>query len=265
METLTHFWSILTWRTVVVVALSLGATRLCLANSITAELPTTLIGIAVVFPIVFSINSAYRRREEAIKSLASIKANIAALGFMSRDWTPKTSGKTDPVIEELAPDLFGSIKESLANFTQENFNKVYIVLSKWSAHHEVLREDGISGSEISRANQYLRTIMTDFENMRNIARYRTPLNLRAYSKVFLHVIPITFAPHFAFMMQDGGSLYSGYVVAFFYSLVFVCLDVIQEQLENPFDQNGIDDVRLDVTERYTPVLSMEEDLKIENA
>jgi len=38
----------------------------------------------------------------------------------------------------------------------------------------------------------------------------------------------------------------------------VCLDVIQAQLENPFDQNRVDDVRLNVTERYIPVLSLEE-------
>ena len=34
-------------------------------------LPTGLIGIAIVFPIVFSINAAYHRREEALGYFAA--------------------------------------------------------------------------------------------------------------------------------------------------------------------------------------------------
>jgi hypothetical protein len=36
------------------------------------------------------------------------------------------------------------------------------------------------------------------------------------------------------------------------------LDIIQDRLEHPFDQDGMDDVRLDVTERYAPILDMED-------
>jgi hypothetical protein len=37
----------------------------------------------------------------------------------------------------------------------------------------------------------------------------------------------------------------GYAVAALHSLVLVSLDNIQERLENPFDADGMDDVRLD--------------------
>ena len=47
-------------------------------------------------------------------------------------------------------------------------------------------------------------------------------------------------------------------MACLYGLVFVCLDVVQDRLEQPFGQDGADDVRLEVTDRYKPVLSMEE-------
>tara|TARA_B100000959_G_scaffold282005_1_gene347450 strand:+ start:788 stop:1111 length:324 start_codon:yes stop_codon:yes gene_type:complete len=57
---------------------------------------------------VFSINAAYRRREDALKSLASIKANIVSLAFAARDWTPNTSGQTDLKAQTLPSDLFRS-------------------------------------------------------------------------------------------------------------------------------------------------------------
>ena len=67
MKTLKDFLSVVDYQTGVVLALALGATWGCLQLKLYADIPTGLIGLAVVFPIVFSINSAYRRREEALK------------------------------------------------------------------------------------------------------------------------------------------------------------------------------------------------------
>ena len=255
MTTISNFFRIINHRTLIVIAMAVGATWFCRKQGLATELPTTLIGIAVVFPIVFSINSAYRRREEALKYLASIKGHVIALAFAARDWTPADKGRVNETLQKLGPGLFRALTKALANSTQENFNAVYNVFSKWSSHHEALREAGVSGSEISRANQYLRAVMIEFERMRNITRYRTPITLRAYSKVFLHSVPVLFAPHFAHLANE--SVYAGYFVAAVYSLVFVSLDIIQDRLEHPFDQDGVDDVRLDVTERYAPILGME--------
>jgi predicted membrane chloride channel (bestrophin family) len=46
----------------IVAVLALLTTFLCRTYGLIAELPIDLVGIAVVFPLVFSINSAYRRR-----------------------------------------------------------------------------------------------------------------------------------------------------------------------------------------------------------
>lgn len=128
--------------------------------------------------------------------------------------------------------------------------EVYGILSELSLHTERLREAGVSGSEVSRANQYVRGIIIAFESVLNIATYRTPIALRAYSKVFLNSFPIIFAPHFA-QLSTGYAYFSGFLVAVVYSLVLVSLDDIQEHLEDPFDAVGIDDIRLDVSDEPT--------------
>ena len=104
---------------------------------------------------------------------------------------------------------------------------------------------GMEPTEVSRANQYLKNSIVELEKMRNVALYRTPLSLRAYSRIFLHAFPIAFAPHFAYLSQSH-SFSVGFLVACTYSLVFVTLDHIQEDLEDPFDKRGMDDVNLDV-------------------
>jgi predicted membrane chloride channel (bestrophin family) len=111
----------------------------------------------------------------------------------------------------------------------------------------------VATGEISRINQYLRSMIIEFEKMRNILQYRTPISLRAYSQVFLNIFPILFGPYFAKLCNDS-YMAVGYGVAVIYSVVLVSLDNIQEDLENPFDCEGEDDVDLDVAEQYRMLL-----------
>ena len=89
--------------------------------------------------------------------------------------------------------------------------------------------------------------------MRNILLYRTPTSLRAYRQVFLNIFPILSGPYFAKLCSDSYEAV-GYGVAVVYSIVLVSLDNIQEDLENPFDGVGDDDMSLDVAEQYSKIL-----------
>ena len=148
-----------------------------------------------------------------------------------------------------------SIRKSFISDAEKeaDFQQIYKVFSQMSDSMEKLRAAQVSGSEISRANQYLRSIIIEYERMRNIFVYRTPTALRAYSQVFLNAFPILFAPYFA-DLSDKHFFSLGFLVAAFYSLVLVSLDNIQEELENPFDEVGVDDVDLNVAEQYQKVL-----------
>ena len=65
-------------------ALAMLSTWLCLRLGITADFPLTLIATAVVFPLVFSISAAYRRRDSALEEYASLKAHGRALYFAAQ-------------------------------------------------------------------------------------------------------------------------------------------------------------------------------------
>jgi len=79
MQAFHHFLRIISWQTVIVILLALIATYFCYKCEVFIDLPTAIIGIAIVFPIVFSINAAYRRREEALGYYSSVKAHGVAL------------------------------------------------------------------------------------------------------------------------------------------------------------------------------------------
>jgi predicted membrane chloride channel (bestrophin family) len=262
MKTLKQFAGLtLDAHTIIVTLLALASTHLCLRFGLAADVPTDLIGLAVVFPIVFSINAAYKRREEALGFHGSIRAHAVALYYAHRDWAPAAAGPGSAHaarIRGLVEELLGAIGADLGRKgrTPETLARVFAVFSKLSASHEELRRADLGVSEVSRANQYLGKMMVDFERMRAIAVYRTPLALRAYSRVFLNLFPIAFGPYFAFMCTEAKNFpWIGYLVAVLYSMVLLSLDNLQDQLEDPYDGVGDDDIKLDAVGEYRPMIA----------
>ncbi len=77
---------ILSWNTLIVTILAIIATYFCLQEKWIVDFPLTIVGIAVVFPIVFSIGGAYSRRENALGQYANIKGMGRAIYLAARDW-----------------------------------------------------------------------------------------------------------------------------------------------------------------------------------
>ncbi len=261
MKTIKDFISVVDLQTLIVSILAVGSTFACLHFGLLAEIPTGLIGLAVVFPIVFSINAAYKRREEALKYFGGLKAHAVALYYAHRDWVPGDDGRESEHcgrVRRMIADLLRAISEDLGEKgrTRKSLAAVFAVFSRFSGSNEVLRKAKVPANEISRANQFVSKMMIDYERMRNIASYRTPVSLRAYSSVFLNLFPVAFGPYFAMLCVKSESFPQvGYMVAVLYSLVLVTLDNLQEDLEDPFDGIGTDDVKLDVIEDYQAVLA----------
>jgi hypothetical protein len=131
-----------------------------------------------------------------------------------------------------------------------NEAKVYEYFSKLSEVSIELRSHGVTSSEISRISQYVSKMIIAFDNLKFIHAYRTPITLRAYSKVFIYVFPVIYGPYFATTFDE----YSGhleYVMPVLYSFILVSLDNIQDHLEHPFDEVGEDDIRIDENEIIT--------------
>ena len=104
-----------------------------------------------------------------------------------------------------------------------------------------MRTHGLPSGEASRSNQFLSKMMISFERIKHIYQYRTPRTLRTYSDIFIVVLPVVYGPHFAHNLSDYNYGLE-YAVPILFSVILVALDNIQSHLENPFDQQGEDDV-----------------------
>ena len=133
--------------------------------------------------------------------------------------------------------------------------KVYSEFSHLSLFIKAFRARGLAGGEVSRANSYLSKMFDSFESMKHIYQYRTPVTLRAYSKVFIFILPIFYGPYFAQLILDSSTIIA-YIMPVLLTFILVSLDNIQDHLENPFDQVGEDDIRINA-EKFIKRLELE--------
>jgi hypothetical protein len=125
--------------------------------------------------------------------------------------------------------------------------EIYTRFSKLSESLIEVKRVGVGSSEVSRLHQYVSKMLIAYGIVRNVFYYRTPITLRAYSKIFIYFFPVLYGPYCASTFND----YShgiAYVIAVLYSIILVSLDNLQEHLENPFDQIGEDDINFEVEE-----------------
>ncbi len=236
-------------KTVIVTLLAVLSTYLCRRYNILAEFPMTLIATAVVFPIVFSINGAYKRREMALTRYGSIKAHGQVIYFAARDWIDDTDDELLERTRNLLGDLLGACRDLLARPVDEleqNETAVYTAFSKLSRFiKDDLRTRGMPSGEASRCNQFLSKMIVAFEDAKHIYQYRTPRTLSAFSDFFVTVLPIAYGPYFAAISTDFAPGLQ-YVMPVLFTVILVSLDNIQEHLENPYDQIGEDDIVINV-------------------
>lgn len=236
-------------RSLIISVLSVFSTWLCLRYGIVADFPLTLIATAIVFPIVFSINGAYKRRETALSDYGSLKSHGKAIYFAARDWLDQPDAEMLNNVRRLLTDLLEACRALFTDTPQhlrKNEERVYLCFSELSRFIKYdLRGRGLASGEVSRCNQYLSKMLIAFENAKHIYQYRTPRTLRTFSAFFISLLPIVYGPYFAHSAMEYADQVV-YVMPVLFSVVLVSLSNIQDHLENPFDQDGEDDITLNV-------------------
>ena len=250
-KVLKSFFLIINYKTLIVTALSVISTYVCYRVGLTAKFPDMLVGVAIVFPVVFSIGSAYNRRETALQRFSDFKGHAIAMYYASRDWPNDKNNDLPRRVRSLVSEMIILMRTMFTSRQkaewQQNEKKIYEYFSKLSHLTMEFRQYGVQSGEISRVNQYVSKMIIAFDNLRIIHDYRTPITLRAYSKVFIYVFPVIYGPYFASTFNDFSASLE-YVMPVLYSFILVSLDNIQDHLEHPFDEVGEDDIRIDENE-----------------
>jgi predicted membrane chloride channel (bestrophin family) len=245
-----RLFSILSFNTLIALIIALASMFISIHYGWKLDFPLTMIGIAVVFPIVFSIGGAYTRREAALVQYGLMKSMGRSIFLATRDWLRDSGDIKNKNTEDVKAQIFSIFTHCILLFQNRGDVKfseeeviIYKEFANLSESIETLRDRGLSGSEVSRVHSYLNKFLTAFETIKHIHQYRTPRTLRLYSKFFIYTILIALGPYFA-LLAENQEIWIALVTPILFAMVFTGLDNIQEHLENPFDQIGEDDIKI---------------------
>jgi len=202
----------------------------------------TLISIAMIFPLVFTIRGSFRRREKALEHLSEFRATLKTLDyfFMSNlKFTEEDKAVVTEILLKISNNLMSQLKNNSHKTAKldGNIDELYNFI--------LLHKESISGKHEEKIFRLMQDLHETIENVHAINVHRTPISLKAYCLIFIYIFPLIYAPSIIYKVGPDRSVWITYFIVVTSQFILISLYNIQNQLEYPFDAKGLDDIQLD--------------------
>jgi predicted membrane chloride channel (bestrophin family) len=191
---------------------------------------------------VFTIRGSFRRRENALEHLSEFRSSIKVLHYFFMSNTALSENDRNE-IQNILLDINSTTLTHLRTKHGEMkdidalLHKVYLfTLDETRALPRALRD---------KIFRFMKDLHQSIENVHAIHIHRTPISLKAYCEVFIYVFPCIYAPTIIFSIGATNPHWVTYSVVLLTEFILISLYNIQSQLEYPFDNVGLDDIKLD--------------------
>ena len=233
---------IINHRTWIALLISITTPYLCFTYNVNFDIDLTLISIAIIFPLVFTIRGSFRRREKALEHLSEFRATIMTIDYFFSSNETLTEEEKNEAYGLLLKISDSLMKQLSANSTETadldgNIRDVYDFLQN---HIEA-----ISGKRKEKIFRLMKDLHETIENVHAINIHRTPISLKAYCLIFIYIFPLIYAPAIINRVGPEQNVSITYFIVIFSQFILISLYNIQNQLEYPFDDKGLDDIKLD--------------------
>ncbi len=235
------YLEIINHRTFIIVALCIASVYVCLRLDYAYNVDWIFLSIAVLFPLVFTIREAFRRRQLAIRVLSALKAAISAYYFGLEN-NIKMPAEEKRRIHGLMTELSDKFTQSLKDSEHHGMDEVRGLIRKVYAL-STPKNDAISGNASLKMMRVIQDIQESIESLNGIKMHGTPVSLRAYLLLSLYFLPFIFTPNLVYNLHDDPR-WLIYVLNTVNGFVLISLYNLQDLLEDPFDQMGLDDIKL---------------------
>lgn len=236
------FLSFFNLRTFLVLVISQAATFFTIQYQIKFSTDLLLFGLAIGFPLAFSIQSAFKRRERALEYLSLFKAGTLAMHHsfsISEDLSAEKKTEARSLISKLINQVSNQLTQRIAPFSLVQ-EKLTEIMSFIEQHREA-----ISNRNIMRMIRYLRDITESSAYLISLINHRTMVGLRFYSLAFISIFPILQAPMIVSRLGDTFPVWCLYAFMGISGLLLITLHNFQKMIEYPFDPKGMDNIQVD--------------------
>lgn len=201
-----------------------------------------MISFLLVFPLTQSMTGAFQRRERGITSLQNFKSNVLSLMLAHKDWDWPVMNAKDPKeppsggrAPRLAKDHISRVVDKLTQIlnqveilllapttsimmfllstkdidivrlkSREVRKSIIVLFRDLSLFTEELKASGLPANEATRIRQYFTAIIDSYNQLISIKQYHTPLGLRAFTRLFILLLPWLFGPYLGNLAASTG-------------------------------------------------------------
>jgi hypothetical protein len=200
-----------------------------------------LFGLAIGFPLGFSIHSAFKRRDRAIEYLSLFKAGTLSIHhcfLVEEDLTNHQKTEASKIITALIDQFTTQLIHKIGDYTpvQKKIEEVMQFIE--------LNRENISNRNVLRIVRYLRDVTESSAYLVSLVNYRTMAGLRFYALVFISVFPILQAPILFNKLDQVLPHWSLYISMAISSLLLVTMYNFQKLIEYPFNPKGMDNIQV---------------------
>ncbi|GAB5413649.1 MAG: hypothetical protein Cons2KO_12520 [Congregibacter sp.] len=234
------YLAILDQKTLALSVVCIVITYLSFRFNFSYDLNITLFSVAVIFPLVFTIREAFKRRDSALKFLSLFRASMTSVHYCFEQCKKLEEEEQNEVRAQLqkVSDLF-----FVALTSEEADSKPALEALNGVFHFIQRHNDAISSGLTLKIIRFVQDANESIENTISLKLHGTPISMRAYCLVFVFLFPFVFAPTIVYHLPDAPPLIT-YGLSLLHAFVLISLYNVQTQMENPFDQVGLDDIKL---------------------
>jgi len=201
-----------------------------------------MLSIAIIFPLVFTIRGSFRRREKALQHLSKFRSALKTVQYFvmsNKELSEESKNEMTDILISISEQTLDQLKnnDNTTKDLDEIIDKVLTFI--------VTNEQIISKNLKDRTFRFMKDLHESIENLHAINTHRTPISLKAYCLVFIYIFPLIYAPTIIYDVGLEHNQGITYFIVILTEFILISLYNIQDQLEFPFDDIGLDDINLD--------------------
>ncbi|WOJ97740.1 hypothetical protein R0137_03990 [Congregibacter brevis] len=235
------YFAIIDLKTVALAVICVVVTYFCFALNIAYDLDITLFSIAVIFPLVFTIREAFKRRDNALKFLSQFKSGLCSVHYcfeQCKKLDPARRVEVSSLLDKASSQFFDALgsEDKDTRPAEDTVNEIIYFIQR--------NDDAISNGLALKIIRFVQEVNEGMENTISLKMHGTPISMRAYCLVFVFLFPFVFSPTIVYHLPDA-PIFLTYGLSVLHGFILISLYNVQVQMENPFDQIGLDDIQLD--------------------
>lgn len=228
-------------RTFLAIAISQAAAFLAIYYDLKLNHNLLLFGIIVAFPLHFSLQAAFKRREKALEYFSQFKAGSIAVHYslqISGNLPDEQKTEARNLLKQMVATLISQLESYQGEYSvmQARLNEIMAFAEKY---HEQ-----ISKRSVLRVIRYMKDVTESSTYLISLVHHRTMGGIRFYATLFVLLFPLIQAPIVYHNFASTLPLWMIYAACGLGSLVLVTLDNFQKLIEYPFDPRGLDNIVL---------------------